>query len=112
MMSKIVGINGKRHNNGKPKWTLVDFDALEGMVKVLEQGVDEYGKFNWKEGLKTDEICESLLRHVFAYLRGEDIDPKSKLPVWDHILCNSLFLAYMMKFRPDCDTRHIDKNKL
>ena len=25
-----------RYNDGKPEWTLVDFDSLEPMVKVLE----------------------------------------------------------------------------
>lgn len=102
---------GMRHNEGKPRWSLVDFDALEPMVRVLEYGAQKYGDNNWKKGLKTTEICESLLRHIFAYLRGEDIDLESGLPQIGFILSNAKFLSYMHLFRPDCDTRHSDINK-
>ena len=102
---------GTRDNAGKPRWSLVDFDALEPMVRVLEFGAQKYGDNNWKKGLKTTEICESLLRHIIAYLNCENNDSESKLPHIGHILCNAMFLSYMTQFRPDCDTRHSDINK-
>lgn len=100
-----------RYNNGKLRWSLVDFDALEDMVKVLEFGANKYDDNNWKKGLKTPEIIESMMRHMTAYMRGEDIDPESGLPHTGHILCNAMFLSYMQSFKPDFDTRHKDKNK-
>jgi len=98
-------MEGSRFNEGKPRWSLVDFKSLEGMVRVLEFGADKYGDFNWQKGLKTTEICESLMRHLFAYLRGEDLDSESGLRHIDHIMCNSMFLSYMDSNRPDFDTR-------
>jgi hypothetical protein len=100
-----------RYNSGKLRWSLVDFDALEDMVKVLEFGTEKYTADNWKKGLKTNEIAESMMRHLFAYLRGEDIDPESGLPHTGHIMCNAMFLSYMQKFNPNYDVRRIDKNK-
>ena len=100
-----------RYNDGKLRWSLVDFDALEDMVKVLEFGAKKYADNNWKKGLKTPEIFESMMRHMTAYIRGEDIDPESGLPHTGHILCNAMFLSYMQRFKPDFDTRHKDKNK-
>src|SRR5690606_8472408 len=100
-----------RHNGGKLRWSLVDFDALEDMVKVLEFGAKKYADNNWKKGLKTTEIFESMMKHMTAYMRGEDIDPESGLPHTGHILCNAMFLSYMQRFKPDFDTRHKDKNK-
>lgn len=108
-MSK--GELGDRLNKGKLRWALVDFDALEDMVRVLEFGATKYDDHNWKKGLKSTEVCESLLRHVFAFMRGEDIDKESGESHIGHILCNAMFLSYMMKFRPDMDTRYIDPNK-
>lgn len=102
---------GLRYNDGKLKWSLVDFDALEDMVKVLEFGAQKYSANNWKKGLNTDEIAESMMRHLFAYLQGEDIDPESGLPHTGHIMCNAMFLSYMHKFVPKSDTRYIDQNK-
>src|SRR5690554_3303535 len=106
-----VGSSAVRYNSGKLQWSLVDFDALEDMVKVLEFGAKKYAADNWKKGLKTNEIAESILRHLFAYLRGEDIDPESGLPHTGHIMCNAMFLSYMQKFAPKFDGRRPDKNK-
>lgn len=98
-----VSRSALRYNSGKLQWSLVDFDALEDMVKVLEFGAKKYAADNWKKGLKTNEIAESMMRHLFAYLRGEDIDPESGLPHTGHIMCNAMFLSYMQKFAPKFD---------
>jgi hypothetical protein len=101
-----------RYNSGKLQWSLVDFDALEDMVKVLEFGAKKYSADNWKKGLNTNEITESMMRHLFAYLRGEDIDPESGLPHTGHIMCNAMFLSYVQKFAQKFDGRRLDKNKM
>lgn len=103
---------GLRYNEGKPKWSLVDFDALEPMVRVLEYGAEKYSPDNWKGGMPITEIMESLMRHYVAYMRGEDNDPESGLPHIGHILCNAMFVSYMMLFKPDFDDRLRDCNKL
>lgn len=40
---------GLRCNNGKLKWTLVDYNALEPLVEVLEFGAKKYSSNNWKK---------------------------------------------------------------
>ena len=86
-----------RYNEGKLRWSLVDFKALEPMVEVLEMGAKKYSDNNWKKGLPTTEICESLLRHLYAYMRGEDCDKESGLSHVSHIQCNAMFLQHMMQ---------------
>lgn len=41
---------GLRYNENKPQWSLVDFDSLESMVKVLEYGAHKYSIFENKDG--------------------------------------------------------------
>lgn len=101
---------GSRYNDGKLHWSLVDFGSFEGMVRVLEFGAKKYAAHNWKRGLKYTETIDSLLRHLFALLRGEDIDPESGLHHIGHIQCNSMFLGYMIKHRKDLDDRYNDPN--
>lgn len=103
---------GDRFNEGKLKWSLVDWDAFEEMVRVLMFGAKKYDAHNWKKGLKVTEIVESLQRHVNAIMRGEDIDPESGLPHIGHIQCNVMFLGYMFKYRKNMDDRFRDPNKL
>lgn len=101
---------GNRYNEGKLKWNLVSYKALEPMVRVLMFGAQKYSSWNWSKGLKYTEICDSLQRHLNAFLQGENDDPESKLHHVGHILCNGMFLSYMFLFRKDMDDRYKDKN--
>lgn len=101
---------GIRDNKGKLKWSLVSWKALEPMVKVLMFGAKKYDSWNWSNGLKYTEVCDSLQRHMISFLEGEDNDKESKLAHVGHILCNAMFLSYMFLFRKDMDDRYIDKN--
>jgi len=100
-----------RYNETKPEWGLVDFDSLINMVRVLEYGAKKYDKYNWKKGLPYVSVIESMLRHIFAFLNGEDLDPESGLPHTGHIMCNALFLDYYWQYCKDMDDRFIDKRK-
>lgn len=68
----------------------------EKNLKVISSGRD-----NWKKGFPLTEISESLLRHQFALLKGELIDPQSGLPHIGHLLCNALFFAYTLRHKPE-----------
>lgn len=92
---------GQRFNNGKPRWALVDFQALEPMVRVLEYGCKKYDADNWKKGLYTRGITESMLRHTFALLRGELNDEESGLPHIGHIMANAMFISHMIEQKPN-----------
>lgn len=110
-----------RYNEGKPKLSLIDLEALIPCANVLEYGADKYtvyedtggneikgsevgilsetlkvkvdGRDNWKNGLKKTEVLDSLLRHIAALRNGEDIDPESGLSHIGHIQCNAMFLG-------------------
>lgn len=96
-----------RFNEGKPKWSLVDFASLEDMVKVLEYDAEKDAPHNWKKGLPVTEVIDSLLRHTFSLLAGEDRDEESNLSHIGHIQCNAMFLSYILKHRPEFDDRGV-----
>lgn len=88
-----------KHDSGKPDWSLVPFEALEEVVRVLEFGAKKYSRDNWRtgEGFKYSRVLSSLLRHIYSYLRGEDNDPESGLSHMAHAGCNVLFILYYIK---------------
>lgn len=96
---------GSRFNQGKAKWSLVPQSALLPMVQVLEFGAKKYDAHNWQKGLKVTEICESMKRHLDSFMEGEDNDVESLISHVGHIQCNAMFLAWMLKNRPDMDDR-------
>ena len=89
--------NATRYNKNKLKWSLVNFKALESMVKVLEFGTIKYEPHNWEKGFSYTNTIESMLRHVYSFLQGEDIDPESNLPHTGHIMCNAIFISFYPK---------------
>ncbi len=106
------GKQALRFNKGKAHWSLVDFKSLEPMVEVLEFGAEKYEKWNWCKGMPVSEVSESLLRHMFAFLSGEDKDPESGIDHLGHIMCNAMFLSYVMREKSHYDDRrHEDPSK-
>ncbi len=100
---------GNRNNSSKPRLSLVleASHALEGAARVLEDGILEYGRANWRKGLVHSEVVDSLLRHLTRYMAGETNDLKSGRPHADHILCNAIFLAELQRTHPDLDDRPV-----
>jgi hypothetical protein len=94
-----------RYNEGKPRYSLIDFKTLEPMVRVLEFGEQKYSRDNWKKGLDTNEILDSMLRHITALQSGELIDAESGQSHAGHIMCNAMFLQYMLNQKTNNDTK-------
>lgn len=88
-------------DTGKTDWSLMPFEVIEDINKVLEFGAQKYSANNWKAGtgFKYTRILNSLLRHIFAYIRGEDNDPESGLSHLAHAGCNIVFLLYYAKYK-------------
>lgn len=63
------------------------------------------GADQWKDGLSITACLESLLRHVFAFKEGEDLDQESGLSHISHAMCNLMFISYYMLFKPKFDDR-------
>lgn len=66
--------------------------------------IKEPGQWNWSKGLGQVQIMGSLLRHIWAYLRGEDLDQESGLAHTSHILWNACALSHHRHHRL-CDDR-------
>lgn len=104
-IKKVAEIRGSRFNTGKLRMDLIDPLAMQGLAAVLTKGAEKYTANNWRDGLPYTETVASLLRHTFAFLRGEDIDPETGESHVDHMQCNTMFLSNMTKTRPDMDDR-------
>lgn len=94
-----------RYNDGKIKWSYIHWPSIEELAKVLDYGATKYTKNNWMKGFPITSLSDSLLRHVFAFMSGEDTDPESGESHLGHMMCNLMFMNYVMKFKPEFDDR-------
>lgn len=81
----------KRYNEGKIDYTLLPLDALREEALVWTAGMEKYGRRNWEKlwGDDTRQVVgASALRHLLAYLGGEEYDPETGLHHLAHLRCN------------------------
>lgn len=100
-----------KYDADKLDWSLIPWDSVEEILKVLEFGKIKYSSWNWStgEGFKYTRVFNSLIRHLFAWVRGEDNDPESGLSHLAHAGCNIFFLIYFVKNKaryPNNDDRY------
>jgi len=97
---------GLHYDKGKPRVDLLDPDFLLAVGNVLEYGCHKYDDHNWRGGIPISKLVGSCLRHILSINRGEDIDSESGLPHTAHLGCDSMFLHWTLKYRPDLDDRY------
>lgn len=83
-----------RFNEGKPKWTLVHFNSLVPLVRVLEYGAKKYAPYNWQKPMSRMDILDSMQRAMAKLIDGEENDEESGLPHIGHILANAMFYSF------------------
>lgn len=83
---------------GKIDYTLIPDDAHQLIARGFMFGAVKYGEWNWTNGFPWRRLFASLLRHVYAALRGEDTDPESGLPHLALAGCNVyMLLAHTLR---------------
>jgi hypothetical protein len=89
---------GFKADAGKPRWELLPLDPIEMVVRVLTFGASKYSDDGWRKVENAKErYFGALLRHIFAFRRGEWLDPESGLPHIAHALCNLVILYELHK---------------
>lgn len=81
-------------DSGKLRWSLLPFEELKDVVKVLMLGAKKYTPDNWKKCDDVTRYKDALMRHVISYVSGDKTDEESQLSHLAHAVCNCLFLMY------------------
>lgn len=90
---------GIKHDSDKPRFDLIPADALEEVAKVYTVGAKKYGDRNWEKGLFYGRLCGALLRHIYAWWRGEKKDKENKCHHLSSVVfCALALLHYELNF--------------
>ena len=83
---------GIKYDSEKPKMNLLPPKAIVEISKVLTFGAAKYDAENWR---KLDDLqnryTAGALRHIFAHMDGEELDPETNLSHLAHAMCCLLF---------------------
>lgn len=98
-------VTGRKDDSGKVRLDLLPPEALTEIAKVLTFGAQKYAAHNWRGGFVWSRTIAALLRHFFAWMRGEDNDPETGLSHIAHVGCNVLFLLTFIITKTGIDDR-------
>ncbi|KQW00062.1 hypothetical protein ASC87_19945 [Rhizobacter sp. Root1221] len=70
-------------------------EALLEIAKAFTFGAKKYSANNWRKGFKWMRVTGALLRHVYAWMRGEKADPESGL---SHLAHAGACLCFLLTF--------------
>ena len=92
MATKLV--EGVKADDGKIPFDLWSPYAIEDTAKVLQFGASKYEPYNWTKGIKYSRVFSALLRHIWAWWRGERNDTETGLHHLAHAMCCLMFLLH------------------
>jgi hypothetical protein len=99
---------GVKHDLGKTMYELLPPEFLEGVAYVLTFGAKKYAARNWEHGIAYGRCFGALMRHLWAWWRGEDLDRETgKSHLW-HAGCE---LAFLITFEARGMTQFDDRWK-
>lgn len=91
-------MEGRKDDQGKLPYDLIAPELLEEVARVLRFGAQKYEPRNWEGGMKWSRCFAALMRHMWAYWRGEDKDPETGFLHLAHAACCVMFLlAYQLR---------------
>ena len=67
--------SGRKDDTGKIRYDLIPAYPLERLAEVYTIGAKKYADRNWEKGLSYGRVFSAMMRHAWAWWRGETHDP-------------------------------------
>jgi len=99
---------GVKFDQGKNRYDLIPGYALNELAKIYTYGTKKYDDNNWRKGMKWGRIFGAMMRHAWAFWRGESLDPESGLHHLAHAAWQCFTLIEYEKTKPELDDRFPD----
>lgn len=89
-------MTGARKDDGeKIRMELLPPELIEATATVLTFGAQKYAARNWEKGMQWGRVFGALMRHLWAWWRGERGDPETGYShLWHAACCLAFLIAY------------------
>lgn len=103
---------GLRYDSGKPRYDLIPVIPLDDLAALYEYGAKKYAERNWEKGMSWGRCFASLMRHAWAFWRGENYDVESGFHHMTHVAWNAMALCEYSKRALGTDDRAFPPSKI
>lgn len=96
---------GRKYDTGKLRYDLVPEYPMRKLAEVYTIGAVKYGDRNWEHGILWCKIFGALMRHAWAWFRGQSVDPDNgQHPLASVAWCSFTLMEYE-RTHPEKDDR-------
>ena len=107
-----MGDEGIKHDSGKPRMELVAPEMMTALGSVLGFGADKYAARNWELGMSWGRVFGALMRHLWAWWRGETADQETGYShLWHAACCIMFLIAYEQRQVGEDDRARLGKRE-
>lgn len=88
-------MEGRKDDGGKARHDLIPPELPEAVAQVLAFGATKYGERNWEKGMTWGRPFAAMMRHLWAWWRGEKADPETGFShLWHAAACIAFLIAF------------------
>lgn len=85
----------RKDDGEKARMELLPPEFIEATAIVLTFGARKYESRNWEKGMQWGRVFGALMRHMWAWWRGERGDPETGYShLWHAACCIAFLIAY------------------
>lgn len=93
--SELLKTEGVKFDADKVRLELIPPELLFAVGTVLTFGAKKYADRNWELGMQWGRVYGALMRHMWAWWRGEMTDPETGYShLWHAATCLAFLLTY------------------
>jgi hypothetical protein len=85
--------HGRKDDTDKAPHHLIAPEMPDALAQVLAFGAQKYAPRNWEKGMAWSRPFSALMRHMWAWWRGEQADPETGMSHLWHASCCLMFLV-------------------
>lgn len=99
---------GGQKGSKPERFDLIPSEPLESLARVYGLGSAKYDDHNWRKGYKWSLSFAAMMRHAWAFWRGEDNDRESGQPHMAHAAWHCFTLLWFSQYRRSHDNRAVE----
>lgn len=86
---------GVKFDGNKVRLELIPEELITGVGTILTFGAEKYDDRNWELGMDWSRVFGALMRHLYAWWRGEESDPETgESHLWHAACCIAFLMTY------------------
>lgn len=105
MSTAALEKEGVKFDNGKNQLDLVPVYPLWVLGTIYTFGANKYAADNWRKGISYRRIFAAILRHLYKWWSGEEVDEESNLSHLGHAAWGIFTLIEYTKTHKELDDR-------